>query len=77
MEDDKPRYDAIAQDYHEFVEREFSGNSVLGLAVQSLMQRLGDVQDKTLCDVGCGEGKLVNHIAAQGASVTGVDISSY
>jgi ubiquinone/menaquinone biosynthesis C-methylase UbiE len=76
MEDDKPRYDDIAQDYHEFVEREFSSHSTLGLAVQSLLQRLGDVQDKILCDVGCGEGKLANYIALQGASATGVDISS-
>jgi ubiquinone/menaquinone biosynthesis C-methylase UbiE len=41
-----------------------------------VMQQAGDVQDKTICDVGCGSGRFVAALAKRGAAhVTGVDIA--
>lgn len=41
-----------------------------------VMQQSGDVQGKTICDVGCGSGRFVAALAKRGAAhVTGVDIA--
>lgn len=37
---------------------------------------LGDITDLDVLDTGCGEGRSSRHLAARGARVTGVDISS-
>ena len=41
----------------------------------SRLLRLTSVADRTVIDVGCGLGRLVRDLAAQGAAVTGVEIS--
>jgi ubiquinone/menaquinone biosynthesis C-methylase UbiE len=40
---------------------------------QLLFELLGPVADKTLLDVGCGDGELASKLARSGAIVTGVD----
>jgi|SRR5579884_299953 len=41
-----------------------------------VMQRVGNVRGKTVCDVGCGSGRFVVELAKRGAAhVTGVDIA--
>ena len=40
---------------------------------QLLFELLGSVADKTLLDVGCGDGELASKLARRGAIVTGLD----
>ncbi|MFO1088130.1 MAG: methyltransferase domain-containing protein [Hyphomicrobiales bacterium] len=41
-----------------------------------LVDAAGDVRGKSVLDIGCGTGQLSALLAAQGASVTGIDISA-
>lgn len=43
------------------------------LELQLLFELLGPVADKTLLDVGCGDGELASKLAHRGAIVTGLD----
>ena len=43
------------------------------LEQQLLLELLGPVADKTLLDVGCGDGALASELARRGAIVTGLD----
>lgn len=43
------------------------------LEQQLLFELLGPVADKTLLDVGCGDGELASKLARRGAIVTGLD----
>jgi ubiquinone/menaquinone biosynthesis C-methylase UbiE len=46
-------------------------------AVKRCLRRLGiSLKGKTLLDLGCGRGRWLDFYAAQGARVTGIDISS-
>ena len=41
-----------------------------------VMERSGDVHDKTICDIGCGSGRFVTELAKRGAKqITGVDVA--
>ena len=41
-----------------------------------VMEKSGDVRDKTICDIGCGSGRFVTEFAKRGAEhVTGVDVA--
>jgi SAM-dependent methyltransferase len=41
-----------------------------------VMQKCGDVRNKTICDIGCGSGRFVTEFAQRGAThVTGVDVA--
>ena len=41
-----------------------------------VMDRAGDVQGQTICDIGCGSGRFVAALAKKGAAhVTGVDVA--
>jgi 2-polyprenyl-3-methyl-5-hydroxy-6-metoxy-1,4-benzoquinol methylase len=41
-----------------------------------VMETCGDVQGKTICDIGCGSGRFVTELARRGAAhVTGVDVA--
>ncbi|MDO8877789.1 MAG: class I SAM-dependent methyltransferase [Pseudolabrys sp.] len=44
------------------------------LEQQLLFELLGRVADKTLLDVGCGDGELTSKLARRGAIVTGLDV---
>jgi len=43
------------------------------LEQQLLFELLGSITQKTLLDVGCGDGELVAELARRGATVTGLD----
>jgi ubiquinone/menaquinone biosynthesis C-methylase UbiE len=70
------KYDAIAQDYHRFAKEAFHNPlTVNGLAIQSLITQAREVQGRSLCDLGCGDGHLANYFSEAGATVLGLDIS--
>jgi SAM-dependent methyltransferase len=46
------------------------------LEQQLLFELLGSVADKTLLDIGCGDGALASDLARRGAIVTGLDADS-
>jgi ubiquinone/menaquinone biosynthesis C-methylase UbiE len=70
------KYDAIAQDYSFFAKKSFSNPLTIGgLAIQNLIAQAGDVSGKSLCDLGCGDGHLVNYFSEAGAKALGLDIS--
>jgi ubiquinone/menaquinone biosynthesis C-methylase UbiE len=46
------------------------------LEQQLLFELIGSVANKTLLDVGCGDGALASNIARRGAIVTGLDADS-
>ena len=45
------------------------------LRLDYIVQRCGGLEHKTVLDVGCGGGILAEAMAAQGAHVTGIDLS--
>jgi ubiquinone/menaquinone biosynthesis C-methylase UbiE len=67
-------YDAIAEWYDEQVR-----SGVLlpfhELAIAAMMEMLGDLQGREVCDIACGQGIVARELARRGARVTGVDIS--
>ena len=41
-----------------------------------VMERAGNVRDRSICDVGCGSGRFVNELARRGARrVLGIDVA--
>jgi 2-polyprenyl-3-methyl-5-hydroxy-6-metoxy-1,4-benzoquinol methylase len=46
------------------------------LLLPSLLELIGEVKGRRVLDAGCGEGFLSRLLARQGASVTGIDIST-
>lgn len=66
-------YDQIADWYDEQIR---SDSLMDRLLMPHLPELLGDVAAVSICDLGCGQGKLARWLAQQGANVTGVDQSS-
>lgn len=67
------QYDSVSKDYSLM----HSSDSVKVYAqYPSVINLLGDVKDKLLLDVGCGDGVLARSLAKKGAFVVGYDISS-
>lgn len=62
------RYDAIADWYDDFVDPMGGGGFVTSLVPE-------DLSGARVLDVACGQGRLARHLAAQGATVVGVDLS--
>jgi ubiquinone/menaquinone biosynthesis C-methylase UbiE len=70
------KYDAIAEDYSAFAKKAFDNPlTINGLAIQNLIAQVGEVSGKSLCDLGCGDGHLVNTFSEAGADALGLDIS--
>jgi ubiquinone/menaquinone biosynthesis C-methylase UbiE len=40
-----------------------------------VMEKTGNVNGKTICDIGCGSGRFVGEFAKRGGNVTGVDVA--
>lgn len=62
------RYDAIADWYDGFVEPMDGGGFVAALVPE-------DLAGRRILDLACGQGRLARHLASQGATVVGVDLS--
>ena len=71
-------YDDYADEYATYVAwREQAGPEAdpFGLLLP-LLNLLGDIDGRWVLDAGCGEGYLARALAARGAHVTGIDLSS-
>ena len=68
-----PRYDAIATWYDELRN---SPSFIDDIIFPHLLRLLGDIKQKSICDLACGQGIVSRLLAQQGAQVTGVDIST-
>ncbi len=71
-------YDDFADEYATYVAwREQAGPDTdpFGLLLP-LLELLGDIDGRRVLDAGCGEGYLARALAARGAQVTGIDLSS-
>lgn len=68
----RPAYDAIADWYAEWVDRESWAHPTL---LRRLLPLTGDVSGCRVADIGCGEGWFSRVLARAGATVVGIDIS--
>lgn len=68
----RPAYDAIADWYAEWVDRESWAHPTL---LRRLLPLTGDVSGSRVADIGCGEGWFSRVLARAGATVVGIDIS--
>jgi ubiquinone/menaquinone biosynthesis C-methylase UbiE len=66
-------YDEIAEWYDTWVGTHSMSDDPYFRAVESL---IGDVAGQRICDLACGQGRVARYLAAQGASVVGVDLSA-
>lgn len=65
-------YDEWGQAYDALVRRK---TPVIELSYDFVLRQLGDIRNKKVCDLGCGQGEMARRMALQGGIVTGVDIS--
>src|ERR1700730_14858208 len=65
-------YDRIATWYDEGIRR---GGSIHDLVLPGLLELIGNIRGREICDLACGQGVLARHLAGQGATVVGVDVS--
>jgi len=69
-------YDQAGDFYYNFIQSGLSEpQSIFHLSASAVLDLLGDVKGKPVCDVACGEGHLSRALAQIGAVVTAVDIS--
>ena len=66
------RYDEVADWFDDLVRGWSDGLEPVASAVLELA---GDLADRRVCDLGCGQGQLARQMAGLGAAVVGVDIS--
>lgn len=66
-------YDQIASDD---LTETIQGDTYLRIQAERLLESLGTTDGLDVCDIGIGQGLLLDHLAAsQAASVTGIDIA--
>jgi len=66
-------YDDYAKTYDTGIAR---GAPVIERAYQFVLEQVGAVAGKRICDLGCGQGALSRRVGRLGATVTGIDTSS-
>jgi SAM-dependent methyltransferase len=68
-----PKNDLFGKDYH--YRARMTGSVLKGMSdlVESCVQKFGDLQGKTVLDIGCNDGSLLNYFAAKGCKTIGVE----
>lgn len=64
-------YDAVAEDYAEFVRPRFASDAV----GRGMLGAFAELVTGSVADVGCGPGHVTAHLAALGVDAFGVDLS--
>ena len=69
-------YDEVGDFYYNFIKNGLAEpESFFHQNIAVMLRMLGDVAGLQLCELACGEGYLSRLLGAQGAHVTGVDLS--
>jgi SAM-dependent methyltransferase len=69
-------YDKVGDFYFGWLQKYCPDRDVrISSDIEIMLSMLGNVEDRCICDLACGEGYLSRILAARGARVTGVDIS--
>jgi SAM-dependent methyltransferase len=66
-------YDDIAEWYDQWVGPHSMHDDPFFAAVEALM---GDISERRICDLACGQGRVSRYLADQGAQVVGIDLSA-
>lgn len=66
-------YDDFADEYNTMVNK--GGPETSYRYILSQLESIPEIENKRICDVGCGQGELSYRISLLGANVTGVDVS--
>jgi len=66
-------YDDIAEWYDQWVGTHSMHDDPFFAAVEALM---GEISERRICDLACGQGRVSRYLADQGAHVVGIDLSA-
>ena len=68
-----PKNDLFGKDYH--YRARMTGSVLKGMSdlVESCVQKFGEIKGKTVLDIGCNDGSLLNFFAAKGCRTIGVE----
>jgi SAM-dependent methyltransferase len=68
-------YDTVAVDYAELLRSELAGKPLDRAMLATFAELVQDVGDGPVADLGCGPGRVTEHLQALGLSIFGVDLS--
>lgn len=70
-------WEAIAKQYAEWLEGDVGtrGRAFTTVVTDHMLAIIGDVQDKNVLDLGCGEGYFARELTLRGAKVWGIDVA--
>ncbi len=68
-------WDAIAEDYSEWLAggEDSKGRAFTTIVTENTLRITGDVHQKQVLDLGCGDGYIARELAHRGAQVSGID----
>lgn len=67
-------YDRVATEYTAQIANELAGKPLDRALLNAFAEQVGTL--RPICDLGCGPGHVAAFLAAAGATVTGIDLSS-
>jgi ubiquinone/menaquinone biosynthesis C-methylase UbiE len=70
----KSAYDDIAEWYDTWVGTHSMRDDPYFQAVEALMDNVGGVAGRRVCDLACGQGRVARYLADLGAQVVGIDL---
>jgi ubiquinone/menaquinone biosynthesis C-methylase UbiE len=69
-------YDSIAEWYDEWLRIQPLFADVIIPAMLEIISATGDLRDRRICDLACGQGMLARQLAQRGAQMVGIDLSA-